>query len=62
MLKLTEAKMQQIIDTLQKSSLAINALQRTQLHTKVDVYENTKSNINNLVDELQSRYKMIKDE
>lgn len=62
MLKLTEAKMQQIIDTLQKSSLAINALQRTQLHTKVDVYESTKSNINNLVDELQSRYKMIKDE
>jgi len=61
MLKLTEAKMQQIIDTLQKSSLAINALQRTQLHTKVDVYEGTKSNINNLVDELQSRYKMIKE-
>ncbi len=62
MLKVTEDKMKQIIDTLKKSSQAINTLQRTQLHTKVDIFATTKDNVNNLVEELESRYKIIKDE
>jgi hypothetical protein len=61
-IKITEDKMQQIISTLKKSSQAINTLQRTQLHTKVDIFATTKDNVNNLVDELESRYKIIKNE
>lgn len=62
MLKVTEDKMKQIIETLKGSSFAINTLQRSQLHTSVDMFVTTKANINNLIEELESRYKILEDE
>ncbi len=58
--KVTDDKMEQIIKTLKECSFAINALQRTQLHTDVDMFVRTKSNTNNLIEELESRYKLLK--